>query len=230
MQGKDDTSCFDDYSKLGPMKHEFVLTAEDQLVFKDLWECSNVSCLDCNKCMQQPSTELEMQDAASTKHFLLIIVHWDMILPRSGRMGTSDNWDMRVFFISGAHNLQYRVSSSCSLTIHQHGLHLMYTEIFWLNKCTIPWGNKLPIHESFLNCTWSNCYSDVCYDGWYLAPGVQLTPLNFRVTILNHWKDATGVNALRVLCNQDGLPIISHAMKASEGGLLREFGLPHGWT
>lgn len=36
MQGKDDTSCFDDYSKLGPMKHEFVLTAEDQLIFKDL--------------------------------------------------------------------------------------------------------------------------------------------------------------------------------------------------
>lgn len=36
MQSKDDTSCFDDYSKLGPMKHEFVLSADDQLLFKDL--------------------------------------------------------------------------------------------------------------------------------------------------------------------------------------------------
>ena len=54
MQGKDDTSCFDDYSKLGPMKHEFVLTAEDQLIFKDLWACSKVICLDCSECMQQP--------------------------------------------------------------------------------------------------------------------------------------------------------------------------------
>ncbi|CAK9861760.1 unnamed protein product [Sphagnum jensenii] len=32
---KEDSSCFDDYSSLGPMKHDFVLTAEDQLIFKD---------------------------------------------------------------------------------------------------------------------------------------------------------------------------------------------------
>ncbi|KAG0587224.1 hypothetical protein KC19_2G149700 [Ceratodon purpureus] len=36
VSSKDDTSCFDDYSKLGPMKHEFVLSADDQLLFKDL--------------------------------------------------------------------------------------------------------------------------------------------------------------------------------------------------
>jgi hypothetical protein len=33
---KEDSSCFDDYSTLGPMKHDFVLTAEDQLIFNDL--------------------------------------------------------------------------------------------------------------------------------------------------------------------------------------------------
>lgn len=36
MQGPEDTSCFDDYSKMEPMKHEFVLSVIDQREFEDL--------------------------------------------------------------------------------------------------------------------------------------------------------------------------------------------------
>ncbi|OAE19180.1 hypothetical protein AXG93_4182s1280 [Marchantia polymorpha subsp. ruderalis] len=36
VSADDDATCFDDYSKLEPMKHEFVLTPDDQKVFEDL--------------------------------------------------------------------------------------------------------------------------------------------------------------------------------------------------
>ncbi|CAM6089012.1 unnamed protein product [Calypogeia fissa] len=36
VAGADDTSCFDDYSKMEPMKHEFVLSSTDQKQFEDL--------------------------------------------------------------------------------------------------------------------------------------------------------------------------------------------------
>jgi hypothetical protein len=34
-QGPEDSTCFDDYSKIEPMKHEFVLTEQDQKQFAD---------------------------------------------------------------------------------------------------------------------------------------------------------------------------------------------------
>ena len=35
VKGEDDTSNFDDYSDVGPIEHEFVLTADNQQLFED---------------------------------------------------------------------------------------------------------------------------------------------------------------------------------------------------